>query len=489
MNAAPTDLESLRQFTSRVLLAVLWFHVPVAFTIAAMRGADWLAPTLFALAMAIIPTAACRSSGSSPSTRLIFAVALMADVSLFTYQLNGHPWQADMHMYFFSLLACLVAYCDYRPILFGAAAVVLHHLVLNFMLPAAIYPGGADLGRAIFHACVLLMEAAVLSWLSVKLSDLLANAEQKTAEAKAANEAERHSNQYRADVETKAKHDRELVRKELAEGFERTVAGIVEAVAESAEQMQHLSLSMNSSNADTVKQVAAAAAASNQAATNVETISSATTNLSSSISKISHDVGRSAQLAAKAANEARKTNDVVGGLADSTQKIGEVVALIQNIASQTNLLALNATIEAARAGEHGRGFSVVAGEVKALANQTAKATDEISAQIQQIQNATREAVSAIQAIGGTINEIDTISHDIATAVDRQEAATRQIGENLQQASSGTDDTNRNIQSVASASDKAVSSASKLQDAACSLTSQAGELKLEVGNFLSSLRAA
>ena len=162
---------------------------------------------------------------------------------------------------------------------------------------------------------------------------------------------------------------------------------------------------------------------------------------------------RSAEIAAKAAEEARRTNTVVEGLAAGTQKIGEVVTLIQNIASQTNLLALNATIEAARAGEHGRGFAVVASEVKALANQTAKATEEISAQVQDIQNATGEAVNAIQAIGGTIAEIDEISSEIAAAVDQQGAATREIAGNVQQAANGTRDVNDNILSVTPASER------------------------------------
>ena len=162
-------------------------------------------------------------------------------------------------------------------------------------------------------------------------------------------------------------------------------------------------------------------------------MASATEELTASINSIAQQVTRSAEIATKAAEEARRTNAVVEGLAAGTQKIGEVVTLIQNIASQTNLLALNATIEAARAGEHGRGFAVVASEVKALANQTAKATEEISAQMQDIQTATGEAVSAIQAIGGTIAEIDEISNEIAAAVDQQGAATREIAGNVQQA--------------------------------------------------------
>jgi methyl-accepting chemotaxis protein len=489
MTIESDDLAKLRDTTSKALLGLLWLHVPIALVIGLMRDNGWMAPTALMAAMALAATLSWASSGNGLSTRLIFAVALMGGVSVFAYQLAGHAWQIDMHMYFFAALACLVAYCDYRPILAGTIAVALHHLALNFLLPAAIYPGGADLGRVILHAVILLMEAGVLSWLSLKLSHLFEATAQKTAEAEAAGAAEARANQERVGIERQAKQDRDAARRELAAGFERKVGSIVEAVSVAAHQMQGLASSMSDSNAETSRKTAAAAAASNQASANVETVASATEELTASINSIAQQVTRSAEIAAKAADEARRTNTVVEGLAAGTQKIGEVVTLIQSIASQTNLLALNATIEAARAGEHGRGFAVVASEVKALANQTAKATEEISAQIQDIQNATGDAVSAIQVIGGTIAEIDEISSQIAAAVEQQGAATREIAGNVLQAADGTKDVNANILSVSHASEESGRAAASLQEAANGLSSQSERLKSEVDGFLGSLRVA
>src|SRR5690349_22521936 len=174
MTIESDDLAALRETTSKALLGLLWLHVPIALAIGVMRDNGWLAPTALMTAMAIAATVSWASSGNGLSTRLIFAVALMGGVSVFAYQLAGHPWQIDMHMYFFAALACLVAYCDYRPIAVGTIAVALHHLILNFVVPATIFPGGTDLGRVVLHAAILIMEAGVLIWLAFQLEQLFA---------------------------------------------------------------------------------------------------------------------------------------------------------------------------------------------------------------------------------------------------------------------------------------------------------------------------
>src|SRR5882724_7182676 len=234
MTIQSDDLAALRETTSKTLLGLLWLHVPIALAIGLMLDNGWLAPTALMAAMALAATLSWRTSGNGLSTRLIFAVALMGSVSVFTFQFAGHAWQVDTHMYFFATLACLLAYCDYRPILAGAVAVALHHLVLNFLLPAAVYPGGADLGRVVLHAVILLIEAGVLSWLAVKLSHLFETTALKTAEADTANAAEARANEERAEAERRAKHERDAAMHELAGGFERKIGSIVEAVAVAA---------------------------------------------------------------------------------------------------------------------------------------------------------------------------------------------------------------------------------------------------------------
>ncbi len=236
----------------------------------------------------------------------------------------------------------------------------------------------------------------------------------------------------------------------LNNAMEDEVQGAVVTVLQRAQTMQMSAEGMAGTAEETSVRSTAVAAAAEQASTNVETVAAAAEELSSSIAEISRQVAQSSEIASTAVSEARNTNEQVQGLVDAADRIGEVLSLITDIADQTNLLALNATIEAARAGDAGKGFAVVASEVKNLANQTAKATEEISGQIGGIQTATRDSVAAIEGIGQTIGQIDEIASAIAAAVEEQGAATQEIARNVEQASAGTREVSSNITSVTQA---------------------------------------
>jgi methyl-accepting chemotaxis protein len=275
----------------------------------------------------------------------------------------------------------------------------------------------------------------------------------------------------------------------LTKDFERKVGELVGAVSSAATEMEATAQSMSATAAQTNQQSTAVAAASEQTSANVQTVATATEELASSIREIGRQVEQSAKIAEKAVNDARTTDATVQELAESAQRIGEVVDLINNIAGQTNLLALNATIEAARAGEAGKGFAVVASEVKGLANQTAKATEEIAGQVGQVQNATQRAVDAIRKIGDTIQEISTIASSIASAVEEQGAATQEIARNVQQAAQGTQEVTSNIAGVQQAATETGEAADKVLGAAGQLSQQAARLTSEVGEFISGVNAA
>jgi methyl-accepting chemotaxis protein len=275
----------------------------------------------------------------------------------------------------------------------------------------------------------------------------------------------------------------------LADDFEGAVGQIVEAVSSASGELESSAGTLTSTAVRSQEVATMVATASEEAFTNVQSVASATEQLSSSVSEISRQVRESARMATEAVGQARTTTGRVSELSKAAGRIGDVVELINTIAGQTNLLALNATIEAARAGEAGRGFAVVASEVKALAEQTAKATGEIGQQITGIQAATQDSVNAITEISGTIERLSEISSTIAAAVGEQGVATQEISRNVQQAAEGTQQVSSNISDVQRGAAETGSASSQVLSAAQSLSRDSNRLKLEVGKFLNSVRAA
>jgi methyl-accepting chemotaxis protein len=290
-------------------------------------------------------------------------------------------------------------------------------------------------------------------------------------------------------VEAKQAEQRKADMVKLAHQFEQAVGKIVETVSSASSELEASAGTLTTTASRAQDLSTEVAAASQEASANVQAVASATEELSSSVSEISRQVQESARIADEAVAQAGRTNERVGALSKAAARIGDVLELISTIAGQTNLLALNATIEAARAGEAGRGFAVVASEVKALAEQTAKATGEIGQQISGIQAATEESVGSIKEISGTIERLSEISAAVAAAVKQQGAATQEISRNVQHAASGTQRVSSNIGDVQRGASETGSASSQVLSAAKSLSADSSRLKLEVSKFLNSVHAA
>ena len=383
-----SDLLHLRAVVARFFIFALWLHLPLLLVIGLVNDTSWLAALIMAAIANGVATAAWLSDRQSAFCRYAIAIALIMMVSLIVWLAHG-PLQIDMHMYYFAAYATLAAFCDWRVIVLAAAVTALHHLGLNFIMPLAVFPDGANFWRVLLHAGMVVIESAVLIWLTQHLDRLFA-ASQSALDAMAeAGRREKELNAERAQINEQAQAERRRITLEMADRFEANIKSMVDRLAEATRSMQETSGRLATAAGSNRSEAQGAVGVLAETTGSVHAVASAVETLAATTEAIGRQVRQSATISTKAVDEARRTDATVQGLAEAAQRIGEVVQLINDIASQTNLLALNATIEAARAGEAGKGFAVVASEVKSLASQTAKATEDIAAQIGQIQAATK----------------------------------------------------------------------------------------------------
>ena len=485
----PDELTQLRGKVDSGMLIALWLHVPLIAGVAwyLMNGPFLMGGCAALVAAATTLAVLFWSPGSV--RRIAVGVGLVVMVSLLLAATAGGAWQTDIHMYYFAALAVMAAYCDRNVIIAGAAATAVHHLMLTFVAPALVFLGGGDIGRVLLHAGILVIEAGALYWLTGYLATLIATNAANLAEANAARtKIEELGTQEAAQRRTEQSR-REAAFLALSDQFETKVGGVVDSVAAAATELQSTSEAMAATADGAMGRANEVAQASREATDNVHAVASATEQLSASTKDISQQMTHVAVMIEESVQQATMSNQQVKSLTIAADKIGDVVRIISDIAGQTNLLALNATIEAARAGDAGKGFAVVASEVKALANQTAKATEEIGAQIKAIQEATENSARLMQGISDTIGKVSETANTIAAAVGQQGTATQEIARNLVRAVEGTQAVSGNIAHVSEAAEQTSRAANDVLGAARDLSKNGEVLKVEVQTFLHQVRAA
>ena len=471
-------LEKFQHTIARLLIALTFVHVVILGAIAWGLGAEPLTISLVAAVLAVAPVTTYMLGRPPHVTFLGIAVALVGQTSLLVFAMSGHPWQVEMHFYYFAVLAMLAGLCDATVLLTAATLIALHHLNLNYVLPSAVFPGGSDLGRVMVHAVIVVIETAMLLAIGRVIRNAFAVADSDRHKAEeAVSELARVGHQREDMLSRTTERAQQLGA--LLERFHKDILASVEVLHGASEELQTNADGLGRAATHANAQSVTASLASDETAGKVTAAAQAGDELAQTISEVGSNAEQSSHLAAQAVTETERTSAAIDELAAVASEIGQVTELISAIAGQTNLLALNATIEAARAGEAGRGFAVVAQEVKALAGQTAKATQEIGARIEAMQNATGRSVEAMHAISRTIRELDRYSARIASAVEQQAVAAREIAVSANSASQSVTRVNGAITEIDKVAGETSLAANRLTNAAGNIGNHTRKIRQQV----------
>ena len=471
----------------RYMLFFVYAHIPVYAAISVIYNFDLVLPLLLQLLLAAIITFGYLGFRYHAVGYDLSSMVITATPAVLVYMMSGHPWQIDAHMYFFATLAMVTGFKSIRALIMGAAIIALHHLSLNFLLPAAIFPGGANFGRVVFHAVIVVVEAAVIGYTiyGLKRNDQRIRDEMESSQKAMQEAQEAKTEQERLEKENKDAQKQAMAK--IADNLEKQVGAFITSLEDAASKLQELAKQMENSSRTSKEHVNTLDEAAQTTTNNVQTVASSADELSASIKEIAGNINQSASVAQECASSAETSQQSLKELQEAVEQIDTVIEAINNVAEQTNMLALNATIEAARAGDAGKGFAVVANEVKSLAGQTNEMTDEISQKVDAVKQGAAITVTSVQDILDKIQSVDEKTGHIAASIEEQSSATDEISRNTQQAADKTNAFSDTVSDIDEAAKQNAIVAQNLTESADHLSSQSRDLKSAVEEFVSELR--
>ena len=513
MSASINTLAAQRDVAARTTMALTWVLVPCIALARLVAQGPMAGLMIAAVIVAGLVSLVTRQGGVSPGLRALSGVLLMTQVSLLVASMSGHPWQSDMHMAYFAALAALVFYCDAIVILAAAAAVAVHHLGLSFVLPSAVFPGSSSLARVIIHAVILIVEAGVLTWVSISVNRMFETtnkareaAEGAAAEAVAANtEAERAralADRERAEVEaikSASELDQVKVVDALAEALSHLARGdltfairtqfdgryvqlredfnrSIETLRATLQGVSANASGVNSGSDEISRASDDLSARSEHQAASIEQTAAALDVITATVRRTAQDSHDAAKAVTAARSEAVTSGEVVeqaiqamNGIESTSNQVAQIVGVIDEIAFQTNLLALNAGVEAARAGDAGKGFAVVAMEVRALAQRSAEAAREIRSFITESTQQVGQGVELVGRTGEALNRIATQITEIDDLIKAISSAASEQATGLQEVNSAVNQMDQSVQQTAAMVEQTTAAARTLKDGAASLS--------------------
>lgn len=482
-------LDQLRTQAQAALTLVICGAAILYPLLALFLAADRLIPgTVLLVAVAAMAVFTWKTDPNSVASRITTGAALIAFPAALVYLMSGSAWQIDLHMMFFACLAATAVMLDWRVIAAAAAVTAIHHLSLNFILPWAIFPEGSSLARVMLHAVIVVSQSIPLIWMTAQAAKALRDADASTQHANAAQQSAADS----AVAEQVAKADTETRRAAvatLATDFQNALRTVASGVTGAAGQVNSLARQLQTDAGETREGARSATERAGLTNSNVQSVAAAAQQLSASIQEVSRILENSDNVSERAAAEAVGAGRSIDDLQTAAKEIEDIMQLVAAVAEQTNLLALNATIEAARAGEAGKGFAVVASEVKALAEQTSRASSDIAGRIEAMRGASGGAASSLGKIAETIEELRASSNSVRGAFTEQSSATREIAELAERAAGETSEVTREMDNVNNAAGRASTAAEEFMLASSELNQSASQLDQELNAFKAALDAA